>query len=285
MLHDVDQTIEKFIRRRCQIGNDIEVSFDAPTRDWSARRNSPTIDLFLYDLRENLDRRHAALDGVRDATGMVTSIPLATRWFNCSYLVTAWTQRAEDEHRLLSSLLLGFLETHALPREDLVGALTTSERTIMLTIGRPPTQDRSISDIWSALGGELKPSLDLVVIVPFEPVGTQFFGPPVLEAPSLSFDGDPNSLTNGKRIPGHRRAGTPAERDLTYSLHDDPESKRSEEEAVAGTPEQPGRRFRFSVHEPVRKGRPRAKEERIDSSRRGEELKDADKNGSGKKKP
>ncbi len=30
--------------------------------------------------------------------------------------------------------------------------------------------ERSISDIWSALGGELKPSLDLVIAVPFEAI-------------------------------------------------------------------------------------------------------------------
>ena len=32
----------------------------------------------------------------------------------------------------------------------------------------PPPEDRALSDVWSALGGELKPSLDLVVISPFE---------------------------------------------------------------------------------------------------------------------
>ena len=30
---------------------------------------------------------------------------IAPRWFKLSYLVTAWTQRPEDEHRLLSALL------------------------------------------------------------------------------------------------------------------------------------------------------------------------------------
>jgi hypothetical protein len=30
----------------------------------------------------------------------------------------------------------------------------------------PPPEDRSFADVWSALGGELKPSLDLVVCAP-----------------------------------------------------------------------------------------------------------------------
>jgi hypothetical protein len=39
--------------------------------------------------------------------------------------------------------------------------------------------------VWSALGGELKPSLDLVVVAPFD-LGREIdVGPPVLEGPQL----------------------------------------------------------------------------------------------------
>jgi hypothetical protein len=245
MLHDVDESLRLFLRRRCGISNDIEVAFDAPTRDWSARRNVPTVDVFLYDLRENLDRRQAAIDEERDERGAVMARPLSTRWFNCSYLVTAWTQRAEDEHRLLSSVLLGFLETHNLPRQDRQGVLAETRREILWTIGRPPTQDRSISDIWSALGGELKPSLDLVLVVPFEPSGSFAFGPPVLEAPNLSVNGG-----DGQREAGYRRSKGVSHAPGPIALND--ETATAEEELVGGTPIQPGRRFRFAVHEPGR---------------------------------
>jgi hypothetical protein len=39
---------------------------------------------------------------------------------------------------------------------------------IPVTVALPPPEDRALSDVWSALGGELKPSLDLVVVSPFE---------------------------------------------------------------------------------------------------------------------
>ena len=35
-----------------------------------------------------------------------------------------------------------------------------------MTIALPPPEDRSFADVWSALGGELKPSLDIVVSAP-----------------------------------------------------------------------------------------------------------------------
>ena len=74
--------------------------FDAPTKDWAARRTTPTIDVYLYDIREDLRRRQLGMTGVRDAEGKVVSHRQPPRFFKLSYLLTAWTQRPEDEHRL-----------------------------------------------------------------------------------------------------------------------------------------------------------------------------------------
>ena len=266
VLQDVDDSIRAFLRTYAHITNDIDIVFDAPTRDWAARRNSPGLDIFLYDIRENLDRRQALMEDSRDPEGFTARRPFATRWYNVSYLITAWTQRPEDEHRLLGSVLLGFLETHALPPDILVGSLAEMERQVFLTIGRPLAQERSISDIWSALGGELKPSLDLVLVVPFEPTGGFPFGPPVLEAPSIGVGGPgseaPGETEVGGRTEGHRRAkagpvGRPAwePRQRRGRLVDERADAPSEE-AIGGTTERPGRRFRFAVHEPSSAPRP-----------------------------
>jgi hypothetical protein len=89
-----------------------------------------------------------------------------------------WTTRPEDEHRLLSAVLRELLPRETLPTNDALGALRA---TIPLTVGVPPEQSRSIADIWSALGGELKPSLDVTVVVPF-PVSPNYpVGPAVTE--------------------------------------------------------------------------------------------------------
>jgi len=46
-------------------------------------------------------------------------------------------------------------------------------------VALPPPEDRAFADVWSALGGELKPSLDVVVIAPVD-TGVLFpAGPPV----------------------------------------------------------------------------------------------------------
>lgn len=181
MIHEIDQAIEAVIRQEALQGTPVEVVFDAPTKDWAARRNAPTLDAYLYDIREDPGRRSVGFTDVRDEAGKVVGRTQPVRHYKLSYLVTAWTQRPEDEHRLLSAILVGFLRWSALPPYSLSGSLAEHPLQIPFSIGLPPPHDRAISDIWSALGGELKPSLDLVVTAPVDASQLVPAGPPVLE--------------------------------------------------------------------------------------------------------
>jgi hypothetical protein len=186
VIHDVDESIRGLIRREVDDHDEVEVVFDAPTKDWAARRNTPTIDLYLYDVREDMRRRQVGIVDLPGEDGHTTARRQPPRFFKLSYLLTAWTQRPEDEHRLLSSLLTCFLRHDALPVEVQVGALADNDVPLPLTLAMPPPEDRALSDVWSALGGELKPSLDLVVVLPWDleraastaPLVT---GPPVVD--------------------------------------------------------------------------------------------------------
>ena len=190
----MDSALRTLVER--EVGTrDAEIVFDAPTRDWAGRRNAPTIDLYLYDIREDLRRRERGLlneyddgpDGPR-----VVARQLPPRYFKLSYLVTAWTQRPEDEHRLLSSLLACFLRFDALPPELLTGPLAEMAELripVPLTIALPPPEDRGFADVWSALGGELKPSIDVVVSAPVDTGRRYPVGPPVTAPPVVSLGG------------------------------------------------------------------------------------------------
>jgi Pvc16 N-terminal domain len=179
MIHDVDESLRVLVRRDALNGGGAEIAFEAPTREWAARRNTPTVDLYLYDIREDLQRRSVAWEPVREADGKVNWRKPPPRQFKLSYLVTAWTQRPEDEHRLLSAVLLCFLRHERLPADVLAGTLAGIALPVHATIALPPPPDRSLSDVWSALGGELKPSLDLVISAPFDVDRQEQAGPPV----------------------------------------------------------------------------------------------------------
>ncbi|MGB3185577.1 MAG: DUF4255 domain-containing protein [Ornithinimicrobium sp.] len=188
-MHEVDSALQALVEREAIGTRDVDVVFDAPTKDWAERRNSPTVDIYLYDIREDLRRRVRGLINEYSPEDVVVARHLPARHFKLSYLITAWTQRPEDEHRLLSSLLTCFLRFEAIPTDLLEGSLAELDLPVPMTIGLPPPEDRSFADVWSALGGELKPSLDLVVSAPID-TGQRFTaGPPVLEETKLSIEG------------------------------------------------------------------------------------------------
>ncbi|MGA4952575.1 DUF4255 domain-containing protein [Streptomyces lydicamycinicus] len=181
MMHEVDEAIRRVLRGGVLPDGTGDVAFEAPTRDWAARRNAPTLNAYLYDIREDVARRERGTIAERDAGGVVVRRRQPPRWFRLSYLVTAWTTRPEDEHRLLSAALGCLLSHEILPAAALPDALRGLEVSIPLTVAVPPPESRSIADIWSALGGELKPSLDVVVTVPFPVSPSYEVAPPVTE--------------------------------------------------------------------------------------------------------
>ena len=201
VIHEVDVALRSLIEREATDGTEVEVVFDAPTKDWASRRNTPTIDVYLYDIREDLRRRERGLINEYDEQDRITARHLPPRHFKLSYLVTAWTQRPEDEHRLLSALLSCFLRHDAIPADLLTGPLAELGLPLPVTIALPPPEDRSFADVWSALGGELKPSLDVVVTAPTD-TGQHYAAAPLVTAPHRIGIG-------GRRVVAAR--GVPAE--------------------------------------------------------------------------
>ncbi len=246
MIELFDETLRDLLRREVANGSQVQIAFDAPTRDWASRRNTPTLNVYLYDIRDDLPRREVAWAEVRDAAGRVTERRPPVRRFRLSYLVTAWTQRPEDEHRLLSACLASFLRHEALAPGELSGALADQPHPVEMTVAMPPREDRSIADVWTALGGELKPSLDVVASVPFVPDLRQVAGPPVLEAPRLVVAGD--GVAGPRRVaPADTartgRAGTRGEPDRRRTGTSAP-AESVPDVLSGGPPSQPGRILR-----------------------------------------
>jgi hypothetical protein len=204
VIHEVDSALAALIAREADGTRGVEVVFDAPTKEWAGRRNAPTIDVYLYDIREDLRRRERGLLNEYGEDNQVRARHLPPRHFKLSYLVTAWTQRPEDEHRLLSELLACFLRHEAIPADLLTGSLAELGLAVPVTVALPPPEDRSFADVWSALGGELKPSLDIVVSAPTWTGRAYEVGPPVREPPRLSVGGTagwPPFESTGRRRP------------------------------------------------------------------------------------
>jgi len=238
VIHEVDEALRNVIKQDALRGTDVEVVFDAPTRDWSSRRNAPTIDIYLYDIREDVRRRTADRRPVVDVENRVVGRSEPPRWYKLSYLLTAWTQRPEDEHRLLSAALASFLRHESLPSEALTGSLAELGLALPVTCGLPPPQDRSLSDVWSALGGELKPSLDVIVTAPFDLGRLWPAGPPVLESTRLVVG---RETKHAPHRGGKAKTPAPPEPEIRAATR-----PLASEERTGGAAHQPGRRLRIT---------------------------------------
>ena len=71
MIEQVDDALNDIVVNEALSGSKLDVVFDAPTKDWAARRNAPTVNLYLYDIREDMRRRPAGYLEERDRPGDV----------------------------------------------------------------------------------------------------------------------------------------------------------------------------------------------------------------------
>ncbi|MEW2546301.1 DUF4255 domain-containing protein [Streptomyces sp. NPDC047002] len=180
MIHEVDEALRALLDGSGLAASGVEVAFDAPTRDWAARRTAPTVCVFLYDIREDNTRRGSSGGEVYDEEGHVVARRAPARWFELTYLVTAWASRPQDEHRLLSQVLARLVSTDTLGPELLTGSLAELGLIVGLDAGGTGLDAPDASDVWSALGGELRPSLGVRVRAPLAGI-RRAAAPPVTE--------------------------------------------------------------------------------------------------------
>jgi uncharacterized protein DUF4255 len=169
MLADLDETLRTLLKRELERhGFDgVEVAFDAPAREWSSQLSSPTVNLFLYDLRESQDSRPNEWMNERGSNGHAREVrpPML---MECSYAVTAWTQAVEDEHRLLSQVLAVLFAFPTLPTDVMPARLHSVAERFPLSgrIAQPKADGKA--DFWNAVGGQYKASLDYVTTIACE---------------------------------------------------------------------------------------------------------------------
>lgn len=173
MLADLDESLRAMLKRELgRHGFDgVDIVFEAPTKEWAAALSSPTVNLFLYDLREATDRRISEWRE-RRGNGQAFSERPPLR-VEVSYAVTAWTRAVEDEHRLLSQVLAILYAYAILPDDILTGTLANGTQPFPLDTKTAQGRSEDKADFWTSIGGQYKASLDYIVFTSCEP-GTRF---------------------------------------------------------------------------------------------------------------
>jgi hypothetical protein len=167
---DLDETVRQLLIREVPLDlTEVDVSFDAPDREWSGRLSRPTINCFLYDVRESEDLRESAWGVSSDANNRTVTRHVLPMFLNTTYNVTVWARAPEDEHRLLWRVLHSLARFRAIPTSIAQGGLRDQRSPLFSRVARPEQTRTSAADLWQALDNRIRPSLTYVVTVAMDP--------------------------------------------------------------------------------------------------------------------
>lgn len=180
MIADLDATIRQLLIDELPVKNgEIDISFEQPRREWSATISRPTVNLFLYDVRENnVLRQHQwerlvaeRPNGSPSAGASSSDLAQLKRTpmrADCSYALTTWAADPEDEHRLLTRCIVALFRFPVLPARRLIGSLQSPPYAIQARVG---LHDRLTepSDLWNVLDNEMRPTVPYVITLALDP--------------------------------------------------------------------------------------------------------------------
>ena len=177
MIEALDDTLAWLFRVRSEPGSLLQqaaISFEMPDTEWRSRINRLTLCCYLYDVRENKSLRTNDPLVARGPDGRFLTQPPPPR-IDCTYCITAWNPRGDTsainsgdavrfEHRLLSQALALLLRHPQVERNTLADPDGGARRA-------PPhptrissvDEQRGMSEFWTALGQQPKPSLNFVL--------------------------------------------------------------------------------------------------------------------------
>lgn len=157
----IDSGLEALIREVLPLPGTIgDVSFDPPSGTWSAQLSRITVNLFLFGVGPSPLPPRPAVDRSTDGR-MQRRPPLPM--LELHYLVSAWAGAVRDEHQLIGELLSQFLINQVMPPKHLAAEVTAP---VHLAVAQ---HDNSrAKDVWSRVGGTIKPSFELNVTTPID---------------------------------------------------------------------------------------------------------------------
>jgi hypothetical protein len=166
VIKDLSLTLQKILSQPglpAPLSNAL-IAFDRPEQSFHPLQT--TVNLFLYDLRENLELRSNELTIDKGTTQSVTH--KAPMRLNCSYLATAWPVGGADpplqEQELLAQVLQALGRFPTIPASFLQGSLVGQEPPLPM-VALHPDALKNLAEFWASLGNTLRASLTLTVTI------------------------------------------------------------------------------------------------------------------------
>lgn len=175
MLELLDAGIESFLRAAASLSStDVDVSFEPPDREWSGKLTRPTVNVFLWDIKRSTRSQSGVETLVQD--GVTVRRP-ALPILEMRYVITTWTSEHSDERAVLSAVMRALLRYQRVPMTYLPDEIQY--------LGEPDLTLASSGeehvDVFKALEGQLKPSINAVMYTKFDLDSAEPVAPPVRE--------------------------------------------------------------------------------------------------------
>lgn len=164
MISAVAQTLAKILAGGTSLISTEQIDFNHP--GWRQNKGSG-LNLYCYDLRANNQVQFTVRSGkstTNQSTSHETTENNSAKWFDVSFLVSAWGDTALGEQHLLSEALI-LLLSHPLITEEMLAPVLHGYGSLPLSVTAVDPTDTVA--LWSALGVPLRPALFVTVTIPF----------------------------------------------------------------------------------------------------------------------
>jgi hypothetical protein len=165
MLSDGHQALGQLLYRRGLVPDEVDVRYEAPTREWVTSLTRPTISFFLFDVQENKEKRETNLQVFRGNGRAERRMP--PRRIDLFYSVTAFATEVADEHELLWRVLATLMKYQQFPEDVLPESLRDLDPPLTSRLGEKSDSDR-LPELWSSLGMPQHPGICYVLTAPMD---------------------------------------------------------------------------------------------------------------------
>lgn len=166
MLLELHTILQRLLYEQGQISpQEVEIRFEAPTRERVDRLLLPTVNLFLFEVSENVELRQNTYQTVRgNGRAERRSVP---KRFDLHFMVSALSSEIADEHLLLWRVLTTLVRYPQIPEELLPEEVRLLNIPLVTQLCQSEESGRLLN-IWNTLGAEPRPALAYKVTVPVE---------------------------------------------------------------------------------------------------------------------
>jgi hypothetical protein len=203
MFDAIDESLKNLLVKELPVKKgDIEIAFDQPNSEWSARVSKPTLNVYLYEIGENRMLRGAEqLTRVQLPDGNIEIHRNPLR-IDLRYLITAWSKNEQDQHHMLGLTLFTLLRFPFLPEETCPRDMPAQPLPIAMSVAQED-EKKNWGDFWNTLNNKYHAGFTLRVTLTIDP-----YQPTIAPAVRSSEVSIQQTNSNQKPISESRRTWT-----------------------------------------------------------------------------